>query len=280
MSVIVSQDLSGIGQVSLGVALPVLTAMRQECALLPTAVLSTHTGFEGNTFTDLSAQMPAVLQHWQQLDWQPDGLLLGYLGTTALPIWQQWLPRYQALPVRVVDPVMGDDGKLYRGFDAAYVTAMRTLGQQATVVTPNLTEAQLLLGEPLTNQPYALEEAAALAERLAECLQVAVVVTGVPLATGDVGVVGGEQDHSWQLHYHQLAGHYFGTGDIFASVLCGGLLNGFSLQAASDLAATFIARAITATQALARDPRLGVTYATSLPWLIAQLKEEKHATHN
>ncbi len=256
----------------MSVALPLLTTMRQDCYVLPTALLSAHTGFAGSTFTDLSPQMPGILRHWQTLELQPDGLLLGYLGAAALAVWQQWLPRHRDQTVRVVDPVMGDQGKLYRGFDAHYVEAMQMLVAHATVITPNPTEAQLLLGEPLQTTAWTEAAALALAQRVAERFAVAVVVTGVPLVSGAVGVSGCAGGTPWMLTQRRLAGHYFGTGDIFASVLCGGLLAKLDLHAASALAATFLTRALTATAATARDPRLGVAYAAELPWLSSQLQ--------
>ncbi len=272
MSVIISQDLSGVGQVSMTVALPLLTAMRQDCYVLPTALLSAHTGFAGSTFADLSPQMPGILTHWQQLGLAPDGLLLGYLGAPALAVWQQWLPQYHSLAVRVIDPVMADDGKLYRGFGPEYVAAMRDLVAQATVITPNPTEAQLLLDEPLRDKPWDEAAAKALAERVAERFGVAVVVTGVALDHGSIGVVGTDGAQSWVLRHRRFAGHYFGTGDIFASVLCGALLSRRGLQEACDLAATFVTKAIISTLATVRDPRMGVDYVADLPWLIAQLQ--------
>jgi pyridoxine kinase len=272
-SVIISQDLSGIGQVSLGVALPLIAAMDFNPFSLPTALLSTHTGGLGkNTFLDLSAQMPAILTHWQTLGLQPDGLLLGYLGHNALAVWQSWLPRFHRVPVRVIDPVMADNGQLYHGFDAAYVKAMRTLVTQATVITPNPTEALLLLDEPLTPAPLTAATAKALAARVAARFEVTVVLTGAPLESGDLGVAGaGPGSPPWCLTTASLAGHYFGTGDIFASVLCGALLRGLGLQAASQLAMTFVSKAISATLAAHRDVRFGVDYAAGLPWLLAQL---------
>lgn len=269
-SVIISQDLSGVGQVSMAVALPLLAAMGNNCAVLPTALLSTHTGFADNTYLDLSAQMPAILAHWQKLALHPQGLLLGYLGAPALAVWQTWLPRYQTAAVRVIDPVMGDNGQLYRGFDENYVAAMRTLVAQATVITPNPTEAQLLLGEPLQQVAWNEAGAKALAARVAERFAIDVVVTGVSLAHGSVGVVGCTGGTPWLVRHRRLAGHYFGTGDIFASVLCGGLLAGREVRAAADTAATFVTKAILTTLATQRDPRFGVDYAPAIPWLLEQ----------
>lgn len=279
--VIISQDLSGVGQVSLGVALPIIAAMGFNPYVLPTAVLSTHTGGLGqNTYTDLSATIAATLAHWQSLALTPTGLLLGYLGQAAAPVWHQALPQWQNIPLRVVDPVMADGGKLYHGFDESYVTLMRQLVAQATVITPNVTEAYLLLGE---KQPPTLTEAAAqqLAQRLAQRFGVTVVVTGIPLTADTLGVAGAaSHESSWLLTTPMRPGHFFGTGDLFASVLTGALLYNRPLKQAAQLATHFLDQAISHTLDAGFDPRFGLAYANALPQLLIQLKEgHAHAPH-
>ena len=175
--VIISQDLSGVGQVSMGVAVPLIAAFGHQPLLLPTALLSAHTGFANNTYFDLSAQMPKILSHWQTLQLQPQAILLGYLGQSALNVWQKWLPQYADVGIKVIDPVMGDHGQLYRGFDDTYVQAMQQLVRLATVITPNPTEAQLLLNEPISADPLLPKAATALAQRLADRFNVDVVLT-------------------------------------------------------------------------------------------------------
>lgn len=271
--VVISQDLSGVGQVSMGVALPLIAALGHDPLALPTALLSAHTGFANNTYFDLSAQMPEILAHWQTLDLDPQAILLGYLGPKALKIWQTWLPKFKSVPLVVIDPVMGDNGQLYRGFDQNYVDAMQALIMQANVITPNPTEAQLLLGESPNADALTPQVASQLAERLAQRFAVQVVLTGVNLTNNRVGVVvvDGQQTHLWQTQ--RLSGHYFGTGDIFSAVLCGTLLRGLSLVQASQLAMQFESRVIISTLATKADPKFGVTYTTELPWLLQTLSE-------
>lgn len=271
--VIISQDLSGVGQVSMSVALPLIAALGHQPLALPTALLSAHTGFSNNTYFDLSAQMPKILQHWQSLALKPQALLLGYLGGKALAVWQSWLPSFAAVPLKVIDPVMGDGGKLYRGFDQDYVAAMQKLVQQATVITPNPTEARLLLGDALDDQPLTPLVAQTLAQRLAERFNVAVAMTGVALTTGYVGVAGFADGQGWLLQTRRLAGHYFGTGDIFSAVVCGAMLRGQSLRQACDLAMQFESRAILSTLAAKADPLFGIDYTSELPWLLASVTQ-------
>ena len=270
--VIISEDLSGVGQVSLGVALPVLAALGFNCAVLPTAYLSTHTGGLGQpVVTDLAAQIAPTSAHWQTLPLQPQGVLLGYLGKTALAAWQQVLPDWHAAPVRLLDPAMADGGRLYAGFDAAYVAAMRELIPQASGMTPNLTEAQLLLGQEPDLAPRSDEGAAELATQLVKTFGVQVLVTGIPLLDGSLAVAGctDAAAPAWVNRNQRLPGHYFGTGDLFAAVVCAALMRGQTLQHAAILGANFVARAIQQTD----DPRLGLNFAAGLPWLSRELEE-------
>ncbi|MFD1392476.1 PfkB family carbohydrate kinase [Lacticaseibacillus jixianensis] len=270
--VIISEDLSGVGQVSLGVALPVLAALGFNCAVLPTAVLSTHTGGLGTpAVANLAAQIAPTLSHWQRLRLSPRGLLLGYLGQAALPVWQAALPAWREVKVRVIDPAMADGGHLYAGFDDHYVAGMRNLITQATVITPNATEAALLLGEPVAAAPVTAASAQALASRLAARFGVAVIVTGIALTDGTLGVAGqSAAGPAWLNRSRRMPGHFFGTGDLFAAVVCGALMQGTSLQAAATLGASMVARAIQHTD----DGRLGLNFAAGLPWLMTRLKEE------
>lgn len=269
--VIISEDLSGVGQVSLGVALPVLAALGFNCAVMPTAYLSTHTGGLGQpTTVSLAAQIAPTSAHWQTLPLRPQGVLLGYLGQAALPAWQQVLPDWQGAPVRLLDPAMADSGKLYSGFDDRYVAAMRELIPQASLITPNLTEAQLLLGQQQALAPRSDEAAAALAAQLTATFGVQTLVTGIPLTDGTLGVAGCTSGAApWVNRNQRLAGHYFGTGDLFAAVVCGALMRGQTLQRAAILGASFVARAIQRTD----EPRLGLNFAGSLPWLSRELEE-------
>ncbi len=270
---IISQDLSGVGQVSMGVALPIVAALNIEPCTLPTAILSTHTAFAENTFTDLSASMAPTLAHWQQLQLNPAGVYLGYLGARALPVWRTWLPTLSTARVRLVDPVMGDGGRLYRGFTDAYVTEMRALVRDATVMTPNVTEAALLLGQTPTQAPLTTTQLRQMVRELVATFHVDVVITGTPLADGTLGTAGMTRTDTavFVLQQPHRPGTYYGTGDIFASVLVSGLLLGQSLRKTSKIALTFIDQAIQRTLSSGADSRYGVQYAPGLPALIAQL---------
>lgn len=274
-NVLVAQDLSCFGQVSLSVALPLLGATGVTPTVLPTALLSTHTGgFGENTFCDLSGQFGAIFAHWRALGLRFNAAYLGYLGSQASQALLQL--HYQDLLtddcLLLVDPVLGDHGKLYRGFAAADVAALRTLVHDAGVITPNYTEAQLLLGLPLTTSPLAVSQAVQLAQRLATHFNVAhVVISDIPQPDGSIGICGVSRGIApWTLTTPRLRGNFFGTGDIFASVIFTSLLHQKSLLGATKLAVKLIQTAIHHTP-IDQDSRIGVNYAAGLPALLAQL---------
>lgn len=272
--VLISQDLSCVGQVSLGVALPIVATLGLQPAILPTALLSTHTGgFGANTYLDLSQEMQRIIAHWQTLELNFSAVYLGYLGTAALPVMRQHLPTLATPAARILlDPVMGDHGHLYKGFGRSYVAGMRQLAHRATVITPNVTEARLLLELPQDEQPLTLAAAEKLVQQLSAQLSIAnVILTGVPLNDGQIGVVGYTERTIWHWSTPQLAGHYFGTGDIFASVCFGLWLHGSTLQSASQQAMEFVQQAIKRTATAATDVRFGVDYAAGFQQLLEQV---------
>ena len=278
--VLISQDLSCYGQVSLGVALPLLGASGFAPTVLPTAVLSTHTGgFGANSYLDLADEMLNIIHHWQQLDLKFTAIYLGYLGKRALSVW---LNHYQTLAIpstiTLIDPVMGDNGRLYRGFDDDYVKEMQTLIKTATIVTPNFTEAAFLLNQPqLATSPPTIELAEKLARTLAEKYSIpTVVITGIDLAAEQIGLVCYEQepDRSQSFVQPKLAGNFFGTGDLFASSLLAGVLAGLATPVACKLAMDFISQAIANTPEN-HDRRLGINYASSLDFLLNTLNKRR-----
>lgn len=285
-NVLISQDLSCMGQVSLGVALPLLGACGFQPTVLPTALLSTHTGgFGANSYLDLSTEMIKILQHWEQLTTKFDAVYLGYLGAQPLDVLLEHLPRVCAKDcLFLVDPVMGDHEKLYRGFDDHYVAQMRQLVKKASLVTPNLTEAKLLLGMALkpTTSPVTLAEAQKIARQLAIQFEIPhVVLTGLDLAENQIGVVGYQlaDKLNWEIVQPKLPGNFFGTGDLFASVLLAGILRGYHVKSAAQIAMDFISQAITQTPAN-HDLRYGINYASAMVTLLNRLEKKKGITNH
>ncbi|MCL1849392.1 MAG: pyridoxamine kinase [Clostridiales bacterium] len=257
-------DLSGFGRNSLSVVIPILSTMGAQAIALPTAVLSTHTGgFEGYAFADLTTFMKEAIDHWIKLDLEFQCIYSGFLGSPAQGELVSLLIDKQKAhqPLVVVDPVMADDGRLYDTMDMAMVACMRQLIRSAGVITPNLTEAALLLGEDY--RPDIGEDA--LKEwltRLADMGPETVVITSAPLSRKgkDTSVVAysRQSGHYWRVPCVYIPAHYPGTGDVFTSVLTGSLLQGDSLPVALDRSVQFVTQAIRASYGFDYPRRNGV----------------------
>lgn len=267
-NILISEDLSAWGQVSMATALPIFTVAGIRPALMPTALLSTHTGFPDNTYLDLSQQLGPILDHWKQLELNFDAVYLGYLGKQAIDFWLE-NANSVAKKQLLLDPAMADHGKLYRGFDQAYVEKMKSLASLADILLPNLTEARLLLDQDLS-QAESMEEATDLIEELVSKFSLKqAVITGIELNKQEIGMVIYDQEIT-QLKVKRIDRAYFGTGDLFASALLATLSNERDFLSASQIASQFILRAIESTKK--QDPRLGPDCSQALSWLIDELK--------
>lgn len=266
------QDISCFGKCSLTVALPIVSAMGIECAVLPTAVLSTHTGcgFHDYTFRDLTEDIPAIATHWESLGLTFDTLQSGYIGSAyQAEVVRNLFERFGKGAQRVIDPVMGDGGKYYAGFDYAFTQSMKKLCKGADLIVPNLTEVSFLLDVPYC--PDADEATLrTLLPRLCEEVGCkAAVITGArPSAhlQGAIGYVAETGEYATAYNTH-VEGAYHGTGDIFAAVLAGGITKGYPLQKAMQTAVDFTLACIEKTQG-DTDHYYGVRFEEALPLLM------------
>lgn len=242
-------DLSGLGRSSLMAATPVLSVMGIQVCPVPTAVLSTQTsGFEQYTFVDFTTYMPEYLQHWKSLQMDFDCIYSGFLGSEQqIAIMEQVLLDFNAdgQALVVIDPVLGDDGALYDTMDDNMVEHMCQLVQHADIITPNMTELKLLLELPIDAELYA-EDMSNVLPLVVEKGPKTVVVTGVHRTNGGrcVCCYQSETKQYQEVDYRELPVSYPGTGDIFASVLIGGILQGRSLTESIQLSADFICHAV------------------------------------
>lgn len=246
------QDISCVGQCSLTVALPILSACGVETAILPSAVLSTHTaGFTGYTFRDLTGDMPAISDHWKKEQIQFEAIYTGYLGSREQIsyIRKMFQELKTATGITVVDPAMADNGKLYPGFDDAYVEAMVALCADADYVVPNITEACFLTGMEFKTQ-YDRSYIDALLTALTEKGMSNVVLTGVSYAEGRTGVVVYEKSVYNYYEHEKLANSCHGTGDIYASALVGAMMRGKTAVQAAKIAADYTVDCIKETAKL------------------------------
>lgn len=244
------QDISCVGQCSLTVALPILSACGLETCILPSAILSTHTaGFQGYTFRDLTEDMPGIAQHWQKEHIQFSGIYTGYLGSTKQVAYVKNIldTTGTADCIRVIDPAMADNGKLYPAFDMAYVQAMKSLCADADVLLPNLTEACFLAEEPY-QESYDERYILGLMKKLCGLGAKTVVLTGVSCAEGKTGVAVYEKGSMKYYQHERIAQGCHGTGDIYASAFTGAVMNGKSIYDAAKIAADYTVLCILNTQ--------------------------------
>ncbi len=240
-------DLSGYGRASLTTAIPILSACGYQVCPAPTAVLSTITGFFTDyTYTDLTDTLPAFFKHWETLGLVFDGFYTGYLGSVHQVEIIKNAVRTLSVGTVLIDPVFGDEGELFDGFDASFVSKIRELVAIADIITPNLTEAAGLLDIQVPDT-LSEEEARLFAEKLSALGPREVVITGIPTDSHiSTAVYNRENGEFSYLQTPKIDGRYPGTGDIFASVLLGSRLGGHSLVESAASAQDFVCRAIRA----------------------------------
>lgn len=235
------QDISCVGQCSLTVALPILSACGLETCVLPSAVLSTHTaGFTGFTFRDLTDDMPAIRQHWIKEGIRFSAIYTGYLGSIKQIGYVADIFADTAAEdcVKIVDPAMADNGQLYSIFDMDYVEAMKGLCAKADFVVPNITEACFLTGMEYRTE-YDRAYIDALIEKLTALGCKNVILTGVSYAAGKTGIVVYEKGAYAYYEHEMLPNSCHGTGDIYASAFVGALVRGKSAYDAAAIAANY-----------------------------------------
>ena len=246
--VLTIQDISGVGKCSLTEALPIISAAGIECAVLPTTVLSTHTAFEGFTFHDLTEDMPGIADHWAALGLEFSSIYTGYLGSIhQVELVEEIIDRFRKEDTLVVvDPAMADNGKLYPGFDGAYVDAMKALCAKADFVVPNITESCFLTGmEYKTVYDKAYIDAHIEALQAMGCKNI--ILTGVSYRPGKTGIEIVENGTRSYFEHDLLPNSCHGTGDIYASAFVGALTRGKTAYDAAVIAANYTMECIKTT---------------------------------
>lgn len=244
------QDISCVGKCSLTVALPIISSFGIEAAILPTATLSTHTAFKGFTFRDLTSDISPICRHWQEQNIDFDGIYTGYLGSAEqIDLVLDIFRNFGDGKLKFVDPAMGDNGKLYPGFDVAFAKNMARLCAAADIIVPNITEACFMLGKPYMASGYDKEYIEDMLRELTDLGCPRAVLTGVGFNENELGCYG----------YDSTTGEFFfdtnekieqsfhGTGDIFASVCFSCINRGKTLEEACAIAADFVCDSMRAT---------------------------------
>ncbi len=268
------QDISCVGKCSLTVALPILSSMGLETAVLPTAVLSTHTAFKNFTFRDLTGDMLPIARHWRDEGIEFSSVYTGYLGSEEqLGVTETIFDMFKKPGVIIfIDPVMADNGKLYKGFTKEFAGKMAKLCRKADVIVPNLSEAAFMLGEDYT-ESY---DRAYIKEKLKKLCGLgagSAVLTGVSFEDGRLGAVSYSSDGGVYHEYfrERLPVNFHGTGDIFASVMLGGLERGLCLGDSLETAVDFCVESIKKTMENPNHNWYGVDFESVIPLLLKKL---------
>lgn len=261
------QDLSCVGRCSLTVALPILSAMGVNCSVLPTAVLSTHTAFPNPHIRSLTEDMVPICEHLQSVGASFDGILVGYLSDPEQAEAILDVMSTFNCPV-ILDPAMGDHGKLYKGITQEHVQTLRDLCAMSDVVLPNVTEAALLADVPYLEQTDG-QYLRMMLEKLCRMKTQTVLITGItpsPEETGFAGILKEEGLFSYRAKRQTNALH--GTGDMFSAVFTGAYVLGKNPMEAGQLAAEFVERVLASTP---QATPFGGQFEKQLPWLWQQL---------
>ena len=257
-------DISCLGRCSLTVALPVLSAMGIETNVIPTAILSSHTGeFTGYTFRDLTEDIYPIAQHWKSLGRHYDAMYTGYFGNIKqLEIVEKACDLLSdSNTLRFVDPVMADNGELYSHFDMAYVNEMKTFCRKAHVILPNITEACLLTDTPYVSGPYTEDDLHKLLLKLRTLGTNHTVLTGAHTKKGYGAAWMDNQSGQWDIVLSSyVEGCFYGAGDTLASVLLGSYLQSGSMLEAVAVAVDFTHKAIIHTKEKEQDLKYGLLF--------------------
>ncbi len=266
------QDASCVGQCSLTVALPIISACGIETAVLPSALLSTHTaGFTDFTVLDLTAEFPKIIEHWKKEGITFDGIYTGYVLGSQIDYINEICSTLNK-GVKIIDPVMADHGAFYYGFDKEFAKKMCTLCQGADVLLPNLTEAAFLLDQECVLTGYDKAYIEGLCQKLVDKLNVkTVVLTGVSFSKDQLGVCVYENGNAAYYFTDKIERNFHGTGDIYSSAFVAGYMLGKSALEAASIAADYTVEAMRLTIPYQKEHFYGVFFETAFPTLLKKL---------
>lgn len=273
------QDISCIGKCSLTVALPIISALGIECAIVPTAVLSTHTMFKNFTFRDLTDDMIPIKDHWQKENFKFSAICTGYLGSARqIDIVKEYIAAFGADCPVIVDPAMADNGKLYTGFDDSFPAHMAKLCEDADIILPNISEAALLTGSDYPGEEASEKEIKDLLLKLSVLGAKVNVITGVCLDDGSFGFIGYDRLQNTFFKYgtQKIPYRSHGTGDVFASAFAGALLNNKSTYDALKIAADYTSACIRNSFEDPEHVNYAVNFEYELPALIKRVKNSEN----
>lgn len=275
--VLAINDISCVGRCSLTVALPIISSVGLECSILPTAILSTHTGgFSGYTFLDMTEEMNKISNHWITLNRKFDAIYTGFLGSSEqVEVVANIVKKFKGNNKIIVDPAMADNGKLYALFDEHFPNEMKKLCLLGDYIIPNITEACLLTGYEYKQNNHTEEYINGLIEALQKEGMKNIILTGVSKQEGKIGALCYDYENKTKCFYDLdiIPGYYHGTGDVFASVFTSSLIKGKSLEESMKISVDITVASIKETIKYKDvDVKYGVCFEEVLPLLIDKVK--------
>ena len=274
--IITIQDISCVGKCSLTVALPIISAAGVETGVIPTAVLSTHTAFPKFTFCDLTDEIQKISDTFEELKIDFDAVYTGYLGSfEQLSLVEAFFDRFGDKAKIVIDPVMADNGQLYKGFTPEFARAMAKLCSKADLILPNLTEASFMLGIPY-NPSYDEAYIRDVLKKLTDLGAKSAALTGVSFSEDKIGVYlyDSERDEYYSYFNEKLPAAFHGTGDIYASATVGAMMRGFSVAESLSIAVDFTLLTMKKTLADKDHRFYGVNFEEALPYYIERINSK------
>lgn len=266
-SIAIVNDISGFGRCSVTVALPILSAMKIQCGIIPTTILSNHTEYPDYSLLDFTPYMEEYLDKWKKLNLSFDGIYTGFLGSDKqlaiiTKIFQQF-----SFKNRIVDPVMGDHGVIYDSYTDNMCQSMKQLVAHSTLTTPNVTELCILTGHPY-RENITEEEIFDMCKALAQTGAGQIVVTGIE-KENQIGNAIYENGNFELLYETKILPLRPGTGDVFASILAGGSLHNIQLKKSVKTASEFIRTCLTTSARLDIPINDGVCFEEHLEMLLS-----------
>ena len=274
--IITIQDISCVGKCSLTVALPIISAAGVETAVLPTAVLSTHTMFSKYTFKDLTDEITPIADTFKELSIDFDAIYTGYLGSfEQLSLVGKFFDDFKKDGTTIlIDPVMADNGMLYKGFTPEFAKSMAVLCSKADIIVPNLTEASFMLNIPY-NPNYDEDHIRDVLKKLTTLGCPKAALTGVSFSDDKIGVYyyDSQKDSYYSYFNEKLPVSFHGTGDIYASSALGAMVRGISIEKSLSIAVDYTLECMKQTLSDENHRFYGVNFELALPLYISKINE-------
>lgn len=255
-------DLSGYGRCALTVAIPVISHMRLQCCPVPTSILSNHTGYSEFFFDDYSDRLPAYIAMWKKLELRFDGIMSGFLGSKEqIGIVETFIKQFASETTKVIiDPVMGDHGKIAGTYTEEMCMEMRRLVSLADIITPNLTEACRLTDTAYRESGWKKTELRFMAEKLNDMGPDKIVITGIPQGQFIANYVYEKHKEPGMIRTHRVGEERCGTGDLFAAIIASDAVNGISFQESVKKASAFVRKSMLKSIEMGIDRKNGVCF--------------------